>query len=452
MIARPAILQPEVRVGTWKPQAQYSSRWAPDEAPAVRLSAALGDAPPQGAAGRNRWTQCSSIPDDGLIMASCAPQEVGAHRRDQIQAVGHAHSGHGPLSPALPSRRRDHRGSRPPALGWRVPPADRSSEAAGRRRRDRRPVGLLPGWSRGVQGGDDRLQQMRTRRPSACRSRSSARCGRRSQLRQSWSSRAPARRRRQRGWLAADHAAAQGLPRLGPRPRAASGRIVPRRAGPPRRKVRRRSPTARRRPITLGEDRIDTAEHVQVRSGSSSAGGTRERDVGMPNLVLGQGDSLPHRRLRFTAAHGRSRRRSVGHQSQGKLIATAGQRRMRAGEHHSQFVVAAGCGSLRSVRARMSSQHDGQFLQDAPSRRSGPGAVRTAVAATRRDDRSTRRGQLQRLGAGFLDGILRDSPGRPDHRAIAATAGPHSRQMPSRLVIGPNYSPDTPASCRNSTG
>src|SRR3984957_16056041 len=68
-----------------------AANWAyaaiPDRSP-IRLSAALGDPTAQivaariGTVGRQRL----SVPAEGVVSSSCAPQQVGAYRRDQVRS------------------------------------------------------------------------------------------------------------------------------------------------------------------------------------------------------------------------------------------------------------------------------------------------------------------------------------------------------------------------------
>ena len=99
------------------------------------LPAALGDAAPQKLPARLGTVdfQRFPIPGDGSCRPARAPEQVGAHRRDQIGAAPTACRA--PPRPGRPGRRRGRRGSRRPGRGWRAPPVSRSAAAAGRRPR-----------------------------------------------------------------------------------------------------------------------------------------------------------------------------------------------------------------------------------------------------------------------------------------------------------------------------
>ena len=186
-------------------------------------------------------------------------------------------------------------------------------------------------------------------------------------------------------------------------------------------------------------------------------GGHPQRDVRTANLVLGPGDSLPHRRLGL-----QQRPCDLGHGEPGdqpqrqRQLRRAVQRRMCAREHHPQFVVADRMHVLTFHSCAVAFRDRSEFL----ARPCGfaAEAVERTVAGDRHDPaaravgHAVARPRPQRLGECLLDGVLRDvevtGPARERGHRRTPFASKDAVQVDHS---GDGYSPEMPASCRNST-
>ena len=137
-----------------------------------------------------------------------------------------------------------------------------------------------------------------------------------------------------------------------------------------------------------------------------------QRDVGVPDLGLGPGNALPDSGFGLQQRAGDLGDGQPGHQPQRqRQLRHSVECRMRAGEHHPQLVVADRVNVHLGARPDLV-DHRGQFLSRAHrlatqsvagavarhGQHPSAGVVRHAVARPR----------PQRLGEGFLDGVLGD--------------------------------------------
>ena len=168
------------------------------------------------------------------------------------------------------------------------------------------------------------------------------------------------------------------------------------------------------RPVPLGEHRVDAPEHVRCALRQQLGRGHPQRDVRVPNLALGPGDSLSHCGFGLQQRPG-----DLGHGEPGDQAQR--QRQLRrpvqcgvgTGEHHPQLVVADRMRNARAVGAGADVvDHGGQFLSRTD--RLAAQSVQRAVARDRDDPsawvvrHAVARPGPQRLGEGLLDSVLCD--------------------------------------------
>ena len=192
-----------------------------------------------------------------------------------------------------------------------------------------------------------------------------------------------------------------------------------------------------------------------MRSGSSSAGGTRSGMLAWRILFLARVIRWP------TAVSLCSSARAISvtvNPDTKRRVSASCDCRSSAGCAQVNIIRSSssrtGYGSLPSVRARISSTGftaANSFPGRAVSRRSRSRARLRATVTSHPPGLSGTPSRCQVRSASAQASWTASSAmvRSPDHRASAATAGPHSRRKtPSRLRI---YSAETPASCRTST-